>query len=101
VRSHCPVSGSWRGLGLATEAIDRRLKIIADVLNSPAEHLHVVKREPRLDRMNVIVENGYAREVTTIELRLASVPETAGAVRAFALVKFATLRSTAGAEHGR
>jgi hypothetical protein len=76
-------------LGLATEAIDRRLKIIADVLNSPAEHLHVLKRELRLDRMNVIVENGYAREGTTIELRLASVSETAGAMRAFALVKFA------------
>jgi hypothetical protein len=76
-------------LGLATEAIDRRLKIIADVLNSPAEHLHVLKRELRLDRMNVIVENGYAREGTTIELRLASVPETAAAMRAFALVKFA------------
>ncbi|KAA0998787.1 hypothetical protein FVF58_43150 [Paraburkholderia panacisoli] len=75
-------------LGLATEAIDCRLKIIADVLNSPAEHLHVLKRELRLDRMNVIVENGYAHEGTTIELRLASVPETAGAMRAFALVKF-------------
>ena len=59
------------------------------MLNSPAEHLHVLKRELRLDRMNAIVENGYVREGTTIELRLASVPETAGATRAFALVKFA------------
>lgn len=39
--------------------------------------------------MNAIVENGSAREGTTIELRLASVPETVGAMRAFALVKFA------------
>ncbi|MFP3613134.1 hypothetical protein SB778_23805 [Paraburkholderia sp. SIMBA_050] len=39
--------------------------------------------------MNVIAENGYAREGATIELRLASMPETAGAMRAFALVRFA------------
>ncbi|CAD6551814.1 hypothetical protein LMG28727_05296 [Paraburkholderia kirstenboschensis] len=76
-------------LGLATEAIDRRLETIAEVLNAPAEHLHVLKRDLRLDRMNVIVENGHAREGRTIELRLASVPETKGAMRAFALVKFA------------
>jgi len=76
-------------LGLATEAIDRRLETIAEVLGSPAEHLHVLKRELRLDHMNVIAQNGYAREGATIELRLASMPETAGAMRAFALVRFA------------
>lgn len=77
-------------LGLATEAIDRRLVTIAGVLNSPAEHLHILKREIELDRMNVVVENEHAREGITIELSLASRPETAGAIRAFALVPNAT-----------
>jgi len=87
-------------LGLATEAIDRRLETIADVLNSPAVHLHVLKRELRLDRMNVIAENEYAREGTTIELRLASVQKQR-VPSGVCAGEICSLRSAAGAVYGR
>ncbi|WP_233855710.1 hypothetical protein [Paraburkholderia sp. HD33-4] len=88
------------GLGLATDALERELKVVCDVLADPASHVSVESRQLRLDRMNVVVDEG-AGDGVLIEFEVARIPTSPPRIRAFALVRFARadlLRATTFAE---
>jgi hypothetical protein len=77
------------GLGLKSDALEREIDAVRDVLASPGAHVHVQKKTLRLDRMNVIVDDDHARESAEIHVHQARVPGTPQEWRAFCLVRFA------------
>jgi hypothetical protein len=76
------------GLGLQTDALERELAVVCDVLAAPASHVTVVSRQLRLDRMNVVVDDDAA-DGEAVEFRIARIPGNPPRIRAFALVRFA------------
>lgn len=74
-------------LGLKTEALERHLDVICGVLAAPDAHFYVLKSTFRLDRMNVVVEEGDTRPAHEIEFRLARLPASPDAVRVFSTVR--------------
>jgi hypothetical protein len=76
-------------LGSQTDALDRQLETIRDVLAEPALHLFVATRKLRLNRMNVIAEDTAADDGAEIEFRVARIPASPAGMRAFSLVRFA------------
>ncbi|HXZ97622.1 MAG TPA: hypothetical protein VEG37_11340 [Burkholderiales bacterium] len=76
-------------LGSATESLDRELELICEVLAQPREHFKVSSRWLRLDRMNVVLEEG-APGGTDLEFPIAHIPATSPPeVRTFMLTRFA------------
>jgi hypothetical protein len=75
-------------LGLKTEALERHLDVICGVLAAPDAHFYVLKSTYRLDRMNVVVEEGDTRPAHEIEFRLARLPASPNAIRVFSTVRF-------------
>jgi hypothetical protein len=75
-------------LGLKTEALERHLDVICGVLAAPNAHFYVLKSTYRLDRMNVVVEEGDTRPAHEIEFRLARLPASPNAIRVFSTVRF-------------
>jgi hypothetical protein len=75
-------------LGLKTEALERHLDVICGVLAAPGAHFYVFKSTFRLDRMNVVVEEGDMRPAHEIEFRLARLPASPNAIRVFSTVRF-------------
>ena len=75
-------------LGLKTEALERHFGVICDVLAAPDAHFYVLKSTYRLDRMNVVVEEGNTRPAHEIEFRLARLPASPNAIRVFSTVRF-------------
>jgi hypothetical protein len=75
-------------LGLKTEALERHLDVICGVLAAPDAHFYVLKSTYRLDRMNVVVEEGESRPAHEIEFRLARLPASPNAIRVFSTVRF-------------
>ncbi|KXU83022.1 hypothetical protein CI15_28295 [Paraburkholderia monticola] len=75
-------------LGLKTEALERHFGVICDVLAAPDAHFYVLKSSFRLDRMNVVVEEGNTRPAHDIEFRLARLPASPDALRVFSTVRF-------------
>jgi hypothetical protein len=80
---------SLANLGLKTDALQRELQLICDVLADPASHLDVMRKRLRLNAMNVVIEENDPVPAEEIEFRLARLPAGPGAWRAFALVRFA------------
>ncbi|WP_248295083.1 hypothetical protein [Paraburkholderia sp. UYCP14C] len=76
------------GLGLASDALERQLKVVCDLLADPASHVSVVRRRLWLDRLNVVVDDG-AHDGAPVEFRVARIPASPPRIRAFALVRFA------------
>ncbi|PLZ04123.1 hypothetical protein CY652_00060 [Burkholderia sp. WAC0059] len=74
-------------LGLKTDALERELDVICDVLSHPEAHTQVETRRVRLDRMNVVVDDD-SRDCAPIEFPLARIPASPLGVRAFSLVRF-------------
>jgi hypothetical protein len=75
-------------LGLKTEALERHFGVICEVLATPDAHFYVLKSTFRLDRMNVVVEEGNTRPAHDIEFRLARLPASPDALRVFSTVRF-------------
>jgi hypothetical protein len=75
-------------LPLRSDAIEWQLDVICGVLGSAEAHFHVLTKRYLLDPMNVVVEQRDARPATQIELRIARVPASVAAMRAFSLVRF-------------
>jgi hypothetical protein len=75
-------------LGLKTEALERELDVICGVLSSPDSHFYVLKKKMLLDPLNVVVEEEQTRPAEEIEFRIARLPVSPNAMRAFAIVRF-------------
>lgn len=80
-------------LGLKTDALQRELDVICEVLSDPASHLDVMTKRVRLNAMNIVLEDNDPAQGQQIEFRLArfpaGLPAAPGDWRAFALVRFA------------
>ncbi|MGF6918164.1 hypothetical protein [Paraburkholderia sp. 40] len=75
-------------LGLKTEALERHLDVMCGVLGAPDAHFYVRKSMYRLDRMNVVLEEGDTRPAHEIEFRLARLPASPNVIRVFSTVRF-------------
>jgi len=76
-------------LGGSAQMLDHELENICAVLADPAQHLYVSSRRLRLDRMNIVIEDGTAQTSTDFEFLVARLPGTVPAqMRAFTLVRF-------------
>lgn len=75
-------------LGLKTEALERALETVCNVLSSPEAHVYVQKKTFLLDRMNVVVKDGDTRPAQEIDLHIAHLPASPHAMRAFSMVRF-------------
>ncbi|MBB5417489.1 hypothetical protein QF000_002573 [Paraburkholderia atlantica] len=75
-------------LGLKTEALERHLDVMCGVLQAPDAHFYVRRSKYRLDRMNVVVEDGDTRPAHEIEFRLAHLPASPNTMRVFSTVRF-------------
>ena len=73
------------GIGGSAQALDRELEQICAVLRAPAEHLFVTSKRLRIDKLNVVVEQGG----TEFEFLLGQVPgNVPPELRAFTLARF-------------
>ncbi|MGV2290103.1 hypothetical protein AAHK20_15420 [Trinickia sp. YCB016] len=76
-------------LGQKSEALERQLTLVCEVLSDTAAHVDVTKKLVRLNRMNVIVDAGGADAGSEIEFRIARIPGNPPRTRALALVRIA------------
>jgi hypothetical protein len=76
-------------LGIVTEALDRDLDSLCAVLANPSPHLYVESKCMRLDRMNVVLEEGSTQTGEDVTFQIARLPMTPPQRRAFALIRFA------------
>jgi hypothetical protein len=78
-------SAKLGGAGGSAQALNRELEQICAVLAAPAEHLYVSSKRLRIDKLNVVVEQG----ATEFEFLLGKVPGiTPPEMRAFTLARF-------------
>ena len=81
-------------LGLQSDALERELDTLCQVLAEPAPHLFLSRQQLRLNHANVVQENGADGEkeedgtVSEVELHFARLPTTPPRMRAFSLVRF-------------
>ncbi|NKJ50099.1 hypothetical protein CIC12_25900 [Burkholderia sp. SG-MS1] len=75
-------------LGLKTEALERALEMVCNVLSAPQTYVYVQQKTFLLDRMNVVVKDGDARAAHEVEFQMAHLPATPHAMRAFSMVRF-------------
>jgi hypothetical protein len=75
-------------LGVRSDALDRQLAQMCDVLSHPGSHLYVESRSFHLNRMNVVAPAGGA-EAPEITFQVARIPENPPRLRAFAVIRFA------------
>ncbi|MDM0021086.1 hypothetical protein [Variovorax saccharolyticus] len=78
-----------RSLGSRSEALDRQLERMCQVLADAGNLIRVARRSLRLSRMNVVLEGQGAEDGHTLDLEVARVPGDPPSERAFALVKVA------------
>lgn len=76
-------------LGLQEDALDRELDRVCDVFAHPKQHIYVLSKRLRLDRMNVVLKGKNAQASEEIEFHIARIPTTPPRKRAFSLVRFA------------
>ncbi len=77
------------GLTLKEDALERALDHLCEVYAQPAPHFYLATRRLRLDRMNVVVEDGSAQAGAELEVHTARIPTSPPRTRAFSLVRFA------------
>jgi hypothetical protein len=75
-------------LGLKTEALERALEMVCNVLSSPEQHVYVQQKTFLLDRMNVVVKDGDTRPAREVEFQMVHLPASPHAMRAFSMVRF-------------
>jgi hypothetical protein len=77
------------GAGGGVQALDHELEQIRSVLAESAQHLYLTSRRLRIDKMNVVIEDGSSQAGAEYEFQVAKVPGTNPPLtRAFALVRF-------------
>jgi len=77
------------GAGGGAQALERELEVIRAVLAEPAQHLFVSRKKLRMDKLNVVTEEGSANPGTEFEFVVGRVPAiTPPEMRSFALVRF-------------
>jgi len=76
-------------LGIQTDALDRELETVRDVLVQPAQHIYLSSRRVTLDRSNVVLDANSAQAGPELEFHFARIPTTPPRTRAFAPVRFA------------
>jgi hypothetical protein len=74
-------------LGNQAEGLERKLDCICEVMMEPEQYIYVIKKQLRLDRMNVVRASGSAHACEDIVFHIAHVPAMQQ-MRAFALVRF-------------
>jgi hypothetical protein len=75
-------------LGVQSDALDRELERVREVLADPARHLYVTSKRLRLNRMNVVQEGNGDQDAGEIEVHLAQIPGNPPQVRAFTVLRF-------------
>lgn len=80
---------SLEELGVRSEALDRQLGHLCDVLADPGRHLYVESRHFRLNRMNVVVAPDSGETFDDLAFQVARVPTDPPRLRAFAIIRFA------------
>lgn len=76
-------------LGIRTEALERELDQLCDVLADPGPHIYIERKRVRLNKMNVVLPENSTQAGEEIALQIARVPTTPPQMRAVALVRFA------------
>jgi hypothetical protein len=74
-------------LGQKSDALERKLSLVCEVLAQPATYVEVTTKPLRLNQMNVLIEADSAEPGTELELRLARIPGNPPRSRALALVR--------------
>jgi hypothetical protein len=75
-------------LGLREDALDRELDHVRDVFAEPAQHISILSKRLRLDRMNVVQEGNSAQPSEELDLKIARIPTSPPRTRAFSLIRF-------------
>jgi hypothetical protein len=72
------------------EVLDFQLERLREVLADPAQHFFVTRRRMRLNRQNVVVEEGSPAPGETLDLQIARVPfpDSPPEMRTFVLARF-------------
>jgi hypothetical protein len=76
-------------LRVPTDALERQLDGVCQVLMEPGKHVHLTKKKIRLDRMNVVQTRDSVQAADELEFHIAHIPTRPPQVRAIALVRFA------------
>jgi hypothetical protein len=76
-------------LGLRSDALERELAEVCEVLQDPAAHLSVSPRRCVLNKMNVVLPAGSQEAGDEVVFQVAQVPTVPPQARAFTLVRFA------------
>lgn len=77
------------GLGIRSEALERELDRLCEVLADPRPHIYVENKQFRLDKMNVVLPENGTPTGEEFTFQLARIPTMPPQMRAFALVRFA------------
>jgi hypothetical protein len=77
-------------LAVGPESLDYQLQRLCDVLSNAPQHFSVSTRRLRIDRMNVVVDEGSALPAEPLDLRIARIPTPEGSseLRVFMFVHF-------------
>jgi hypothetical protein len=76
------------GLGMRSEALERQLDHLCEVLGEPAAHIYVERKRIRLNKMNVVLAANSNEAGDEITFEVARIPTRPPRQRAFALVRF-------------
>lgn len=82
-------SARLRDLRIPTDALERQLDGVCQVLMEPDRHVRLTKKKIRLDRMNVVQARDSVQAADDLEFHIAHIPTRPPQVRAIALVRFA------------
>jgi hypothetical protein len=76
-------------LSAPTDALERQLDGVCQVLTEPDKHFYLTKKRVRLDRMNVVQTKDSSQAAHEFEFDIAYIPASPPRVRAVALIRFA------------
>jgi hypothetical protein len=76
-------------LGIRSEALDRELGRLCEVLAVPRPHIYIANKNFRLNKMNVVLAGNSTRDGENFTFQIARIPTTPPQMRAFTLVRFA------------
>lgn len=76
-------------LGIMSEALERELGRMCEVLADPSPHIYVESKRFRLDKLNVARSESSTQTCEDVTFQIARIPTTPPQMRAFALVRFA------------
>jgi hypothetical protein len=80
---------SLSSLGIRSEALERELTQLCEVLSHPGPHIYVASKKLRLTRMNVVLPENSTQAGESYLFQIARIPTAPPQMRAFSLVRFA------------